>query len=226
MGYVLATSRAWHEPMAARLQEKLGRTVTLINRKQDLKPQRLSSLDPRYVFFPHWSYIIPAEIYERYECVVFHMTDLPLGRGGSPLQNLIGRGIYETKLSALRCVAEVDSGPVYLKRPLSLHGNAEEIYLRAGRLTEEIILEIVNTNPHPQPQTGEVRTFSRRKPSESRIDRPQSLVKLFDHIRMLDAEGYPHAFVELDRFRYVFTRAAMKNGRIIADVEITEAADE
>ena len=48
------------------------------------------------------------------------MTDVPFGRGGSPLQNLISRGIYETKISAFRCVAEMDAGPVYPKRPFSL----------------------------------------------------------------------------------------------------------
>jgi methionyl-tRNA formyltransferase len=68
---------------------------------------------PRYVFFAHWSWKIPRAVYEAHECVIFHMTDVPFGRGGSPLQNLISRGIYETKLSALRCVEEMDAGPVY-----------------------------------------------------------------------------------------------------------------
>ena len=31
------------------------------------------------------------EIHENYKCIIFHMTDLPFGRGGSPLQNLISR---------------------------------------------------------------------------------------------------------------------------------------
>ena len=71
------------------------------------------------------------------------MTDLPFGRGGSPLQNLIERGIYETKLSALRCCKELDGGDIYLKRPLSLWGTAEEIYLRAAELTKEMMIETV-----------------------------------------------------------------------------------
>jgi methionyl-tRNA formyltransferase len=44
------------------------------------------------------------------------MTDLPFGRGGSPLQNLISRKIYNTKLSAIRVVKELDAGPVFLKK--------------------------------------------------------------------------------------------------------------
>ena len=77
----------------------------------------------RWVLVPHWSWIIPATIHERFEVVIFHMTDLPYGRGGSPLQNLIVRGHERTMISAIRCVEEMDAGPVYLKRELSLHGS-------------------------------------------------------------------------------------------------------
>ena len=51
---------------------------------------------------------IPTEIFTSFECIVFHMTDLPYGRGGSPLQNLIVRGHKKTKVSALKVVKEVD----------------------------------------------------------------------------------------------------------------------
>ena len=62
--------------------------------------------------------------------MIFHMTDVLYGRGGSPLQNFIIRGHKETKLTAMKCVKELDAGPVYLKEFLSLLGNAEEIYMR------------------------------------------------------------------------------------------------
>lgn len=44
------------------------------------------------------------------------MTDLPYGRGGSPLQNLIVRNHYKTKISEIRVKKEIDSGPIYLKK--------------------------------------------------------------------------------------------------------------
>ena len=56
------------------------------------------------------------------------MTDLPYGRGGSPLQNLIMMGKRNTKLTAFKCVKKLDSGPIYLKKKLSLDGNLEEIF--------------------------------------------------------------------------------------------------
>ena len=37
------------------------------------------------------------------------------------------------------------------------------------------------------------------------------LVQVNDFIRMLDAEGYPHAFIETPRLRFEFTRAQLQN---------------
>ncbi len=224
--HIIATGREWHSVMAKRLEKRLGEPFAIINNKEELTREMLEKYKPGYIFFPHWSYMIPEAVYGEYECVVFHMTDLPFGRGGSPLQNLISRGIYETQISAFRCVKELDAGPIYMKRPLLLHGSAEQIYMRAGEIVEDMIVEIIRENPSPKEQTGEPVVFKRRKPAESVINGIESLSKLYDHIRMLDAEGYPGAFLEIGNFRYEFHRASLKNGKINADVEITAVQDE
>ena len=70
--------------------------------------------------------MIPSKIYQKFETIIFHMTDVPFGRGGSPLQNLIIRGYKISKLSAIKCTKKIDGGPVYLKK-YSLNGNADLI---------------------------------------------------------------------------------------------------
>lgn len=40
-------------------------------------------------------------------------------------------------------------------------------------------------------------------------------------MRILDAEGYPRAFINHKGFRYEFSRANLYDGRIVADVTIT-----
>ena len=190
----------------------------------ELTAARLAELKPRYVFFPHWSWTIPAEIYENYECVVFHMTDLPFGRGGSPLQNLIVRGFTETRVSALRCGAGIDAGPVYLKAPLSLFGTAEEILTRAAEVMSAMMMTIIRTSPVPVPQTGEPTLFKRRRPEDSDIAGLDDLDKAYDYIRMLDGEGYPSAFVETDHLRFEFSGATPAPGEIRASVRIVRKA--
>lgn len=220
MTCILATSRLWNDSVKERLEEATGEEFVLITSKDVLTWERLESIRPNFVFFPHWSYIIPAEIYEHFTCVIFHMTDLPYGRGGSPLQNLIARGIFHTKLTALRCVGELDAGPVYLKKDLELFGGAEEIYLRAFALTEFMIVEILATRPEPVEQSGEVVAFKRRKPEDGDLAQAQDLGQWHDFIRMLDAEGYPPAFLNAGGFRLEFSHSVRRQDRVEAHVTI------
>jgi methionyl-tRNA formyltransferase len=219
--YIIAMSRRAYPAFGSQIEYLLGSNLTIIESKSELTIERLQALRPRMIFFPHWSYIIPAEIFEQFECVIFHMTDVPFGRGGSPLQNLISRGIYETKISALRCVKELDAGPVYMKRPLSLYGTAEEIYIRAAQQIELMIGEIIQEEPIAQAQTGTITAFQRRKPNDSNIIQLETLEQVFDYIRMLDANGYPHAFIETEHLRFEFSRASIQPNEILADVRIT-----
>jgi len=218
---VIASPHERHDALDQMLRTKLGLEVLRVREQSELDPSKLNAFMPSYVFFPHWSWKIPAEIYEGFECVIFHMTDVPFGRGGSPLQNLVARGIEETRLTALRCVAELDAGPVYLKRPLSLLGTAEEILMRASQLTGEMIEAIALERIEPQPQIGEPTTFRRRTRQDGNIGSLESLEAAFDYIRMLDADGYPPAFLETGKFCLEFSRASLKPDCIIADVKIT-----
>lgn len=222
--YIVVGCKPWNRRV---FEETLARRPgrwTFIGERAELTVERVRELRPRCLFFLHWSWKVPDEIVRDFECVCFHMTDVPYGRGGSPLQNLIVRGHRETKLTALRMTGEFDAGPVYLKRPLSLEGSAEEILIRASELSATMIGAIVRRRPTPRAQRGRVTVFRRRRPEESALGAPASLKALHDFIRMLDAEGYPRAFLEHGGFRFEFSRAALKDGRIVADVSIAAIA--
>lgn len=221
---LIVSEKSWNKELVSYLQSTMPQyAFYLISQKEDFTVERIGSISPVKIFIPHWSYIIPSAIFERYECIVFHMTDLPYGRGGSPLQNLIVRGLTATKLSALRVEAGLDTGPVYLKMDLSLLGTAEEIFVRANKLVGKMIVEIIQNNLQPVPQEGDPVVFKRRKPEQSDMSGLEKLEEIFDYIRMLDADGYPHAYIEKGEFRYEFTRASIKaDGSIVADVKITK----
>ena len=196
--------------------------LTRIRFKEELSIDRLRLLNPEIIFFPHWSWIIPREIHQNFKCIIFHMTDLPYGRGGSPLQNLIVTGHKETMLSALLCVDELDAGPIYLKRKLSLQGTAEAILVRAAEIIEEMIVEIVGNAITPVPQQGEPLIFKRRKPEDCNIIHLNELEKVYDYIRMLDADGYPPAFLETPFLRLEFNNADLTNDAVFTTVKITK----
>ena len=225
--FVVAGSKPWNRQVFdTSISRNQGRWVFLKDR-EELTADRLAELAPRYVFFLHWSWMVPSPIIDEFECVCFHMTDLPFGRGGTPLQNLIVRGHRKTVLTAFRMTDKLDAGPVYLQRPLRLDGSAQEIYLRATELAAEMIARIVADEPEPVPQTGEATYFSRRTPADSEITADiQTLERLHDHIRMLDAEGYPPAFFRLGRFTLSFRKSVLSEGRIRAEVEISQETTE
>ena len=225
MNCVIACHKDWCSDLANRLQETTGFEFNVIKEKNQLTLSTLEEIKPDYIFFPHWSYIIPEEIHSRFECVIFHMTDLPYGRGGSPLQNLIIKGHQETMLSAIKCVKELDAGPIYYKEKLSLQGSAEEILMRASVLVESIIRKIISKQPVPTEQVGEVVNFKRRTPTQSDWSDVETLDEVFDRIRMLDAEGYPHAFVRVGPFKLEFSRASRKAECIISDVKISKVEE-
>lgn len=205
----LSAFKAWRPPR--------GYRKVLINRREDLTLARLSRLNPVRVFFPHWSWIIPAELYERFECIVFHMTDLPFGRGGTPLQNLIIRGLYRTKLSALRVTRGIDAGDIYMKRPFSLsRGSAEELYRRAATLSFAMMSDMLRRPRKPKAQRGRIMLFSRRRPEESRIPQDLRGRRLYDFIRMLDAPGYPAAYITDGKRRIAFREAHLKGAVVTA----------
>lgn len=223
--YLVLGCKPWNRRIFDELLRPLPGRWHYVGAPSGLSVGRVEEISPRYIFSLHWSWRVPDEIVDAYECVCFHMTDVPFGRGGSPLQNLIVRGLRETKLTALRMTREFDAGPVYMKEPLSLEGGAEEIYLRAARFSAKMIQRIIQREPKPKPQRGTPVNFERRKPEESEVRTAASLEELFDFIRMLDAEGYPRAFLQYSGFRFEFSRAALYDGRIVADVKITRTND-
>jgi len=219
---LLLASRPWNSSLAERLGNRLNRTVESISTPSQLTAEAVAAIDPQWIFVPHWSHPIPEGVWGIWPTVIFHMTDLPYGRGGSPLQNLIQRGQTCTTLTALRCGAGLDTGDVYMKEPLSLHGSAEEIFMRADQLVEQMIERMVLDEPVATPQEGALVVFKRRTPAQSNLAlvAEGDVDSWYDQIRMLDAEGYPHAFLEVHGMRLEFRRVCHRSDGLYADVRI------
>jgi methionyl-tRNA formyltransferase len=124
---------------------------------------------PRYVFCLNWSHRLAGPMVERHEVVNFHCTDLPFGRGGGPIENLIRLGKTETVITAHRMTAELDAGPVYGQwGPISLAGTKEQICQRFIGPCAALMRWIVEDEPEPVPQIGEPTVFRRLPEAEYR----------------------------------------------------------
>ena len=85
-----------------------------------------------------------------------------------------------------------------------------------------MIIEIIKKKIEPKPQLGDVITFLRRKPEDGNLINTESLNDIYNYIRMLDAEGYPPAFINFKNYKLQFTEAIKKNGSIEAKVRLVE----
>jgi len=223
--FIVASSKPWHQKGFNRISYEEFGSWQYVATEEEL----ISSLvgePPRYIFFLHWNWRVPRIVWQNHECVCFHMTDLPYGRGGSPLQNLILEGKTETVVSALRMVAEMDAGPIYTKRPMTLDGRAVDIYQRAGEICWEIIRWMIKCNPFPVAQEGKITHFHRRMPEDSNLPVEGELSTMYDFIRMLDAPTYPLAFLVYGDFSMEFLCAELGEDTIEARVLIRRKKNE
>lgn len=184
---------------------------------------QIKKINPKIIFFIHWSKLVRKSVYKNYLCIQFHAANLPLGRGGSPIQNQILKNIRRTKLSAFKISDKLDSGPVCLKENLQLTGNAEQILRRIEKKSIKMIEKIIKTkNLLFKEQIGKPIYFKRRSPYESKINSSQnlSIKELYNFIRMLDAPGYPRAFIEINKFKFILSDIKKIKNKLKARVTI------
>jgi methionyl-tRNA formyltransferase len=189
-----------------------------INKKKKLNLKNIKKINPRIIFFPHWNWKIKDSILNRYLCIGFHSTPLPYGRGGSPIQNMIVRGYKFSTVCAIKLENKLDSGPIYLKKNFKLSGRAEIIFKKIYKIVFSMIIILIKKVPKPKMQLGKSYYFNRRKPGESNIGTLNSLSKVYDYIRMLDAnvKNFPLAFVSTSNLNIQFKYAKKEKKFVIA----------
>ena len=83
-----------------------------------------------------------------------------------------------------------------------------------------MIINIVANEPQPIPQQGNVVLFKRRTPQQSEIPKDLTAKQLYDYIRMLDAPGYPKAFMGKGLYQLEFDQAELVADTVTARVKI------
>lgn len=216
MKYLIITKKIWNKKNFLKLSKKI---LVLRN----LKKKKIDSLKPKIIFFIHWSKIIDEYFFKNYLCIQFHASDLPKGRGGSPIQNQIINGIKKTKITAFKIDKNLDHGPICLKKNFLLNGNLFNILKRMERTCVTMIKEIIKKkNLKFNQQKGKVSFYKRRKKRDSNIffQDLKNLNNYYDFIRMLDAKSYPSAYLDNNKFRFIFKNVKRYKNYLTADTKI------
>ena len=123
MKFIIITKRKWN----LNNFKKLNKNILILDK---INLSKIKKINPKIIFFIHWSKLINNSIFKKYLCIQFHSSNLPKGRGGSPIQNQILSNIKKTKISAFKVSQSLDAGPICLQENLSLQGNALSIFTR------------------------------------------------------------------------------------------------
>ncbi|WP_415900048.1 hypothetical protein [Neptuniibacter sp. QD48_11] len=138
-------------------------------------------------------------------CVVVHESDLPRGRGWSPMTWQVLEGKRKIPICLLEAGEKVDSGIVYLRSFISLEGTelVEELRQKQAKetlkLVETFLLNFETLRENGEPQIGKPSYYPRRSADDSEVDPERTLLELFNAFRVADNERYPVFFRHLGK---------------------------
>ena len=134
--------------------------------------------------------------------LVVHASDLPRGRGWSPLTWQILENKSSIPVSMIKAEDEVDSGDIMLKDFITLEGHEliDEIREKLGHKINMMCLNFIESwkSIIPQPQIGESSYYPKRTKKDSCLDLNKSIKEQINLFRIADNERYPLTFSYLD----------------------------
>jgi methionyl-tRNA formyltransferase len=213
MAYIFCAYRSWALELYEKITKKYN-DVILVKDPKKLTFKYVTKINPKLIFFPDWSWIIPENIINNFNCICIHESNLPKFRGGSPIQNQIIRGIKNTKSTAFFMSKGIDTGDIISQRNLSLDGSLNDIFSRIKINDYEMIVNIIQGKFKKRKQKGKSSYYKRRKPEESELKNLDYSNKyIHDFIRML-SDPYPNAFIKIGKKKLIFKSASYKNNKL------------
>ena len=130
--------------------------------------------------------------------LVVHESDLPKGKGWSPLTWQILEGKDKIPVTLFKAVDDIDSGDIYKKEIMSFRGDEliDELRVVQARHTRKLMFDFIKNfkNVKFLKQTGKSTYYPRRKPEDSRLDIHKSIKDQFNLFRVADNTRYPVFF--------------------------------
>lgn len=164
-----------------------------------------------FCFYLGYGKIVPSNILNMFKHnLVVHESDLPKGKGWSPLTWQILEGKKRIPVTLIEADKEVDSGIIYAQEWLDLQGGELVDDLRRLQavatmtLCERFVKNYPEILKQGRKQRGQESFYVRRYPEDSQLDPDKTIREQFNLLRVVDNEMYP-AFFVLRNQRYKIT---------------------
>jgi len=202
---IIADPPGWFTPFANSLAEKLneaGQSARTFDTQADVAEGEIA-------FYLSCTGITSPQILARNLWnLVVHASELPQGRGFSPLVWQILEGKNTIPLTMITMAEDVDSGDIVMRRELVFQGHElnDEMRNTMGQAIVDMCFDFAtrSTAPTSVPQNGAPSWYPRRRLEDSALDIDQSLATQFNLLRVVDNNSYP-AFFDLNGYRYTLS---------------------
>ena len=197
-GYIITlfidNQDSWITPWARKLQKDLARyhTIRLCHKKNEI-------LKGDFNFLLGCTTIIEKHFLKlNSHNLVIHESDLPKGKGWSPVSWQVLEGVNEIPVTMFEATEQLDAGAVYLKDKIILEGHEllPRIKEKQGEKTLDMIYRFLSLWPDlaPVPQAGEESLYDRRTIDDDMLDINKTIAEQFNNLRIADNTNHPAWF--------------------------------
>ena len=167
--------------------------VRLVNKALDIKKGDI-------LFLISCTELISLKIRNKFKhTLVIHESDLPKGKGWSPLIWQILNGANEIMITLLEAEDKVDSGDIWKQRKIKVepYEVIDEINTKLFPIKLKLLEYAIKHHNTIKPKTQRKENatyYKRRTPKDSKLDVNQTLSQQFDLLRVADNVRYPCFF--------------------------------
>lgn len=188
----------WSRLRACQIDIRLVRALTELDSKGDM------------LFLVSCHEIVSKEIRGRFRHVlVVHASDLPEGRGWSPMVWQILEGRHDIVVTLLEAADKVDSGRVWKKvsfavEPHELLPEINQKLFDVELALMDFAIQNMDTVLPVSQEESQASYYPRRGPEDSRLLPERTIASQFDLLRIADEYRYP-CFFDYRGYRYKLT---------------------
>lgn len=198
---ILTSKNQWFIPYAKLLQKQIDSSKLYFHHDKITEAYDI-------VFLLSYHNLVPGKFLQQHKHnIVIHASDLPKGKGWSPMFWQILEGKNEIPFSMFEASTGIDNGDIYMRKTLYLDGYElnHELRDKQANFIIEMCLDFINNYEiykSPLAQQGDESFYPKRTAKDSKLDINKTLKEQFNLLRIVDNDNYP-AFFEIDGHKYL-----------------------
>jgi methionyl-tRNA formyltransferase len=203
--------------------------------KNEAARAEVAALRPDVLVVVAYGLILPQAVLDlpRLGCVNIHASLLPRWRGAAPIQRAILAGDVETGISIMQMDAGLDTGPILLKKPLSIAENdtAGSLHDKLSALGAPALLEALEglagrtLRAVPQPSAG-VTYAEKLQKAEAPIDWSRDALAIERQVRAFNPWPVAETRLGGEQLRIFMARAQNAGSSGVAPGTVLAARDD